>query len=863
MLGFRVHDRVFSCVFIYLLVSSFCNAASGNHAKLHAVGGIVDYSSVTGKQQKIAMEMAIVDYHAQVRQLHPRVVLHVMDSRKDPLRAASLAKKLIKKENVSVIIGLDRYDEAVIVAQLGNTSQVPVLSLASDVPFSAPSLWPFLVNMARSQRAQMKAVAAIVQSWQWRKVTVIYEDTPSSVNGIFPDLIEALQEVNADIDYYLPLQAFPLYSIQEKLRDLQRRQSRVFIVHTSSSLAINIFLEAKRLKMMKKEFVWITTDSISNFIDSFNSSTISAMQGVLGVKGFSAFYVQKRYKDFSMRFKAKFRSEHPTQKYMQPGTFALNAYDALYTAVLAIEGKQNPKSLAHNLINHTSVDGEKLLARILQSKFMGLSGEVNFKGGTLAPSKIFQIVNVIGKSYLRLGYWSEGLGFSMNINNGTKYSKSMKILGQVNWPGRSSTTPKGWAIATSSNRLRIGVPGRNTFKEFVNVTYAHPGKPIVGGWSIDVFKAVVQNLPYNLLYDFFPYNGTYDALVQEISLSTFDAVVGDTNIVANRCAYAEFSQPYSDSGLQLLVYSKSKTSAARAWLFMKPFTTCTWISTALVNLYSGFVVWFIERQTNRDFEGSWFKQCGTIIWLAFTTLFTSLQGDKLHSNLSRMAAVIWLFVALAITSSYTASLTSFLTYQNFDPPVTTVETLIRTGAKVGCNGNSFVVKYLQHVLDFDPQNIVRIYKEDDYPEALRSGQIAAAFLEVPYIKLLLAKNCKGFKTGESYKVGGFGFSGTLRKLEKTMLDSNKCSESDDKDDYSLGLDSFWGLFAITGGASTIAFLFYFFPCRIPKWSGFSSRVFSETEPKHETHNLPGRFASSQHDPDQDERVLFDAEMKNQ
>ena len=90
MLGFRVHDRVFSCVFIYLLVSSFCNAASGNHAKLHAVGGIIDYSSVTGKQQKIAMEMAIVDYHAQVRQLHPRVVLHVMDSRKDPLRAASL-----------------------------------------------------------------------------------------------------------------------------------------------------------------------------------------------------------------------------------------------------------------------------------------------------------------------------------------------------------------------------------------------------------------------------------------------------------------------------------------------------------------------------------------------------------------------------------------------------------------------------------------------------------------------------------------------------------------------------------------------------------------------------------------------------
>ncbi|XP_074375379.1 glutamate receptor 2.2-like [Apium graveolens] len=738
--------------------------------------------------------------------------------------------------------------------------------------------------MARSQGAQMKAVAAIVQSWQWRKVTVIYEDTASSINGIFPHLIDALQELEVDVDYYLPLQAFPPCSVHEKLGDLRRRQSRVFIVHTSSELAINVFMEAKRLRMMKKEFVWITTESISNFIGSFNSSTISVMQGVLGVMGFSAFHGQMQYKNFSKRFKAKFQSVYPTQKYVEPGNSALNAYDAVYTAVLAIEGKQNPKSLAYNLINNTSVDGQKLLARILESKFIGLSGEVIFKGGTLAPSTIFQIVNVIGKSSLKLGFWSEGLGFSMKIDKGSRYSKSMNILGQVNWPGRASTVPRGWAVATKTNRLRIGVPGHNTFKGFVNVTYEHPGgQPIVTGLSIDVFKAVVRSLPYNLLYDFFPYNGTYDSLVQEISLTTFDAVVGDTTIVANRCAYAEFSQPYSDSGLQLLLYTKSKTSATRAWLFMKPFSTSTWISTAVVNLYSGFVVWYIERQTNRDFEGSWLKQCGTIIWLAFTTLFTSLQGDKLHSNLSRMAAVVWLFVALALTSSYTASLTSLLTIQNLDLPVTNVETLRRTGAKVGCNGNSFVVKYLEKVLKFEPQNIEKIYVEDNYPEALKSGKIAAAFLEVPYIKVLLAKNCNGYTAGESFKVGGFGFvfpkgdpllsdisqgvldvseSGTLLTLENSMLKSYKCSQSEDDVDYSLGFDSFWGLFAITAGASTLALLLYLFPCGIPKWPIFSSKVFIETESEHEMHNLPATYVSPQHDPDQDENGLFRAEMKN-
>lgn len=441
----------------------------------------------------------------------------------------SAAKKLIETKNASAIIGLDRWEEAISVATLSNTLQVPILSLADNIPLSALKQWPFLVNMARSPHSQMKAVAAIVQSWQWRKVTVIYEDTVPSVNSIFPYLIDALNNVDVVIEYYLPLQAFPPYSIQEKPRDLQSRQSRVFVVHTSSNLAVNIFMEARRMKMMKKEFAWITTDSITNSVDSLNSSTIFAMQGVLGVKGFSPFRSQVQYKEFSKRFKARFRSTYPTKKYMEPGNYALNAYDAVYTAVLAIEGKPNPRSLSNILNNNTSVQsGQKLLERILESKFMGLNGEVNLKGGTLAPSSIFRIVNVIGRSYLQLGYWSERLGFSVKIDSRSSYSKSMKILGQLNWPGRSSTVPRGWAAATSTNRLKIGVPGHNTFKGFVNVTYEHPGRPpTVGGLSIDVFKAVVLDLPYNLLYDFVPYNGTYDSLVEEIHLTVISYSMPD------------------------------------------------------------------------------------------------------------------------------------------------------------------------------------------------------------------------------------------------------------------------------------------------------------------------------------------------
>lgn len=110
----------------------------------------------------------------------------------------------------------------------------------------------------------------------------------------------------------------------------------------------------------------------------------------------------------------------------------------------------------------------------------------------------------------------------------------------------------------------------------------------------------------------------------------FDAVVGDTAIVANRCEYAQFSQPYADPGLQIVVYIKPR-KFDQAWLFKKPFTTMMWAITGIVNVYNGFVVWLIERSHNEAFRGNILNQVGTMLSLAFTTLFLG-QGNILNKS---------------------------------------------------------------------------------------------------------------------------------------------------------------------------------------------------------------------------------------
>ncbi|KAK0599691.1 hypothetical protein LWI29_007704 [Acer saccharum] len=356
----------------------------------------------------------------------------------------------------------------------------------------------------------------------------------------------------------------------------------------------------------------------------------------------------------------------------------------------------------------------------------------------------------------------DAFGFSKSIVGKASNSSSMNCsLGPVLWPGSSLTPPRGWAVPTKAHPLRIGVPNGTTFQEFLFVDYKGSGNDFsVGGYAIDLFNLTVQNLQYYLPYKFDCFSGTYDQLVQQVHSKNFDAAVGDISIVSSRLEYVEFTHPYTQPGLVMVVPAR-RSRGNKAWLFMKPFTNSMWIITGVTTIYNGFVVWLIERNHSSELRGSPLNQIGTLIWISFSTLF-SLNGEKLHSNLSRMAMVVWLFVALVITQTYTANLSSILTVKKLEATVTNIETLQRSNAKVGYCRGSYLARYLVDVLDFKDNNIRNFSSANNYAEALRTREIEAIFLDVPIAKLFVAKYCKEFiVAGPTYKTGGFGFVSCL------------------------------------------------------------------------------------------------------
>ena len=119
---------------------------------------------------------------------------------------------------------------------------------------------------------------------------------------------------------------------------------------------------------------------------------------------------------------------------------------------------------------------------------------------------------------------------------------------------------------------------------------------------------------------------------------------------------------------------------------------------------------------------------------------------------------MWLFVVFVLTSSYTASLSSMLTVQRIEPDVMDVEWLKATKSVVGCDGDSFVRKYLENVIKFEGPDIKNISNQYQYPGEFQSGNISAAFLELPYEKVFINQFCKNYTASDPLnRFGGLGF----------------------------------------------------------------------------------------------------------
>ncbi|GLT97553.1 hypothetical protein SLE2022_151110 [Rubroshorea leprosula] len=812
------------------------------------VGLVLDFNSSIGVMSNTCISMAISDFYATHSSYKTRLSLHTRNSQ-DVVGAAFAAMDLINNEEVNAIVGPQTSMQANFVISLGEKAQVPIISISATSPSLSTTENKFFIRTALDDGSHVEPIASLVQAYGWREAVFVYENTEYG-NGLVPYLAYEFQQFNIQVTSKCAISLDSSdFEILKNLNQLMMRETRVFVVHMTPSLGSRLFLLAKEAGMISEGYAWIITDGISNMLDSVEENVINSMEGVLGIRPYVP--PSRRLKNFKLRWKSMASQSKNATKLNLLG---LLAYDTVWALAMAAEGiglgevspdvfKQNSsRNAAHLSGLKVSDTGLSLRDMLLNTKFKGLSGDFSLVNGQL-KSTTFEIINIVRKQARVIGYWTSEKGLSHSQKSSkVAYTTSMDELIPPVWPGGTKSIPKGWVMPVTGKKMKIGVPIRAGFTEYLRMEDdPYTNEPIISGFSYDVFLAVLHELPFAIPHQLIPFNidsqnsfKTYDNLLYQIKLQKFDAVVGDIMITANRSQYVDFTLPYYESNVAMVVKIKDD-QGKNMWIFLKPLSWDLWLTTGLAFIFTGLVVWVLEHRINDEFRGPPDQQVGTICWFSFSTLVFA-HREKVINNLSRFVLIIWIFVVLILTQSYTASLASMLTVQRLQPAVVDVDELKTNGDFVGHRAGSYIKEFLIEQLHFDPFKLRHYSTPEEFDQALsrgsQNGGVSAIFEAEHILQLFLPHYCSKFMTtGPTYKTDGLGFafpqgSPLVAYMSRAILkvtedkdkmdvlkrkyfpDKSACQDQTTMSSGSLNVQCFGGLFLITGVASLCSLLAY-------------------------------------------------------
>ncbi|KAG6509748.1 hypothetical protein ZIOFF_027753 [Zingiber officinale] len=801
------------------------------------VGALFTYNSVIGRAAMLGIQQAVKDVNANPTILSGTTLnVITQDTNCSGFLGTIEALQLMEK-NVVTVVGPQSSGIAHVISHVVNELHVPLLAFGATDPGLSPLEYPYFIRTTHSDYFQMNAVADLVEFYGWREVTAIYVDDDYGRGGVIA-LGDALATKRSKVSYKAGFSPkADLNAIKDLLMRVNLMESRVYVVHANPDSGLNIFSLAKDLGMMGTGYVWITTDWLASSLDSFitaDPNTMSLIQGTIALRHHTPDSASK--KRFISRWNDMIRQREATSGL---NSYGLYAYDSIWLVAHAVdqflnEGQtinfssdprlHDAKGSRLRLSSLQIFDaGESLLHKLLQTNFTGLSGRMQFDSDRNLIRPSYDILNIGGTGSRLIGYWTNYSGLSVVApeilyQKPPNTSPQNQKLRRVIWPGDTTAIPRGWVFPNNGKPLRIGVPNRASFKQFVTES---SNSDNLGGFCIDVFNAAIKLLPYPVPCSFKligdgSKNPNYDEIMNMIarnvrapschklpqfvspiilllsllpfviplflslSLQELDAAVGDFAIVRNRTKIADFTQPYTESGL--VIVTRVRESSTNALAFLKPFSVEMWCVTGAFFILVGTVVWILEHRMNPEFRGKPRQQIATMFW----------REHRLDS-------------------------------------------LISSTEPIGYQEGKFARNYMIEELNIHESRLVPLNSPEQYATALElgpeGGGVAAIVDEVPFVEIFLSTYCQFRIIGQEFTKNGWGFafqrdsplavdlstailtlseSGELQRIHDKWLTRTGCSSSNtDIVANQLSLKSFQGLFLLCGAVCVLALTIFF------------------------------------------------------
>nr|XP_015917244.1 glutamate receptor ionotropic, NMDA 2B isoform X1 [Parasteatoda tepidariorum]XP_042910482.1 glutamate receptor ionotropic, NMDA 2B isoform X1 [Parasteatoda tepidariorum] len=528
-----------------------------------------------------------------------------------------------------------------------------------------------VLQLAPSVEHQSSAMLSILRRYSWHKFAIV-----TSQIGGHDDFVRAIRDqVLAIVDFKFTI--MDIYTLKARdpeearheMLELANSEARVFLLYCNRQEAMYIMRAANELDLTGKNYIWIVTQSIVGPAFSNTPPPPDFPPGLLGIHFNTTMH----------------RLMEEIERSVKIFVHGLEQF---------LEDPQNVNmSLAHNLNCTSNSDikwnkGEHFFKylRNVSIKEKGGKADLEFNlDGTLKYVEL-EVMNLNNMGFWeKIGVWTEdGLdikdivwpGDSPVPPPGVPEKFNMKITFMEEPPYVNLVPPDNETGECETSRaVRCRVAPRSAI-EGANITMAMRNSNYFmccSGFCIDLLQKFANDLRFS--YDLYRVedgiwgvfeNNTWNGLIKEILDGNADMVVTSIKINSERQKAVDFTVPFMETGIAIVVAKKTGIISPKA--FLEPFDTTSWLMILLISIqFAAIAIFFFEWLSPsgydmkmlppREHRFSLFRT----YWLVWAILFgAAVNVDCPRGYTARFMSNVWAMFAVVFLAIYTANLAAFM-----------------------------------------------------------------------------------------------------------------------------------------------------------------------------------------------------------
>uniref|UniRef100_A0A8D2LC16 Glutamate receptor n=1 Tax=Varanus komodoensis TaxID=61221 RepID=A0A8D2LC16_VARKO len=201
------------------------------------------------------------------------------------------------------------------------------------------------------------------------------------------------------------------------------------------------------------------------------------------------------------------------------------------------------------------------------------------------------------------------------------------------------------------------------------------------GFCIDILKKLAKTVKFS--YDLYLVtngkhgkivDGFWNGMIGEVYYKRADMAIGSLTINEERSQIVDFSVPFVETGISVMVARSNGTVSPSA--FLEPYSPAVWVMMFVMCLTVVAITVFMfeyfspvgynQNLTSGKKSGGPSFTIGKSVWLLWALVFNnSVPIENPKGTTSKIMVLIWAFFAVIFLASYTANLAAFMIQEQY------------------------------------------------------------------------------------------------------------------------------------------------------------------------------------------------------